>query len=66
MTRTDKFILATLLGLLSVQGCANFTLLSGIKEVQLASAKAQMSSGKLDMEMSEMLMRVDKNTRKGN
>ena len=66
MTRTDKFVLASLLGLLMLQGCANLVLLSKVETVQLASAKAQIASSNLDKEVAEMLMRIDKNTRKGN
>ena len=66
MSTIDKYVLAALLGLLMLQGCTNFVLLTKVQMVQLSSAKAQIASGNLDKEMAEMLMRVDKNTRKEN
>lgn len=66
MTTFDKLLLSGMLVLIAVQGSCNTLMLMDMRTVQLSSAKAQIASGNLDKEVAEMLMRIDKNTRKGN
>lgn len=66
MTTIEKVLMSGMIAATVLQGCVNHMMLRDAREVQLASAEAQMATGRLDKAMAETVMRIDANTRKGN